>query len=596
MDECFIYYNNFYYVHCKITTIVEILSHYFLIKSPHEHKSCKAASLYNADSDDVDLLIKSVNISEVYMHYNYYPSRNDIVNYVIHKILKSYKVCSVLATAMTLDQIRDSITSGVEFDGILTTLDQFGYHLIKRSSYICAKCPTGLIALHYYNIETKFCDRTLQIVYLEDKQIYTEPILNTMVQPTLREYQIEHAESILARIKASLATSRPITLNIGFQCGYGKTWLSYYIVRHLKLRTLISCPTLIIARQWYEILTENLTVNTDICVILSDKGISRLLPRMIGSDASNNTTPPNKSFSCTPEPSILIVIDKHFISPEFSAIAAKFSLFIFDESHSYNFTSNSATCNNLHHIPFPVSLYLSGTPRADNISATGPNFTYSHEHIHKGVIKILDNTKPLTIQDIAACKRKVKYYDNKLYEYTIYVGLIDRLESRNNFIIEQLLNIYCTGVRLIVLCELVVQCEYISTHLSRHLVSSEIYTLKSGQTNAMINDIKIMESLKSFVLVSTIDLCAKGLDVKNLNTLFIANTGIENLSIRQSSGRIMRDLATADTPGGVNKTIYLVRQSAGSSMLTEFSRNRLEIGLSYLEEDGWILDETSKVF
>lgn len=533
-----LYYKDAFYSSIQISELTSFLLNKLSVKS-----------LSNAQ------LYKSINISSIIYQRNSYPSDHEVWMTIIDNLLGSLQVYSISPTPICNDDIMSSVDRGTNYKGIISMLSTNQKYLLSRSMYVCIQVPTGLLSwgnhdiIYYSSFEIMKMERTIDTV-------------------ALRDYQLQTCNDIHEIIQSSLSKSTPISLNLGFPCGYGKTWVSLYLMSKFNLKTLVCCPTILIARQWMHVFESHFGKSSSIKYYMSGRGVSHLL-----------------NLDIIEKCDILICVDKHLLSDEFCVLARKnFSMFILDESHNNKFTANSSIASTLCSFTFLISIYLSGTPRAENVFITGPNFVdETMFSMCNGIIKVLTNTTKPTVKDMALVHARIKPYKDKLIEYNMFVNTIDRLETRNEYICSEIPSLMGKDTKMLILCELVMQTKTLYAGL-RESSEYNIHLVERGNTGLQrLEEFVSGKENSSYIIIATIDLCSKGMDIKNLNTLVVANTGIENLSIRQASGRILREQSDQV------KTIYFIKQSCGLSVIDSFSNARINIGVGLLNEEGWRL-------
>ena len=526
-----------------MTYVLFYKGHYYLHIQLGRFKQ-RLGNFIRQNSDSMDELKKSV------MTPKYFGQPVETI--VLLELLSSLDVVAQSLELLTPVSLAAAIDKSNIHLGILALKNHFNEPLVPLQYYVAFLAPVGLLSL------VEFKD--LQYVYLSNLVLNKAPNLINL-RHSLKVHQEIDYQAIGDFIQGRLSRNAPSSLNLGFRCGYGKTWLAANLIRRFCLRTLICCPTTLIAEQWAAVFAE--IADQNIKYILSNKGPKKLLATTDINDCD-----------------ILIIVDMHLYASEFVSHLNKFSMFVFDESHSYLFTARTGISKILYSHTFPISLFLSGTPRLLNVFAVGENYNRQSDHT-TGFVNIISCTDVLSDKDKENAKitaDKTKNLD-ALYAHLPIVQCIDLFESRNNTIAFHIKSLLDSGRKIMLLCEYVLHAELLYSLLCEICGSELVFTLRSGKSKQ--NALTLTQLTGSFVVISTIDLCAAGIDIRELDTLAIATVNIENFNIRQAAGRILR------APSDCAKNIYFYDQVEGPLPLIQMSAKKINQGIRYLINDGW---------
>ena len=316
---------------------------------------------------------------------------------------------------------------------------------------------------------------------------------------TLRPMQLEIVDMIVPHIKANDGGV------LCLPCAAGKTVLSLYLACQFKVKTLVIVHKTFLLNQWKERAEQ-----------FTDASVGIIQQNKIETDGKQIVIGMLQS----------IARDKYD-----DDIFRDFGLVIFDEAHH---APSQYFSRALPMIASKITIGLSATPkRADKLEKV--LYWYFGDIMYKSEVE--ENNKVLV---------KIINYDlvhEKFKEYKMYTGDVNRPKTinkltsigrRNKFIIDMLEEVLLEDKRkILILSDRIEHLE----NLKKRLDAREITT-----TNFYIGGMKqkaLKESELAQVIFASYGMAAEGLDIPDLNTLFMVTS---RRSVEQSVGRIIRKI------------------------------------------------------
>ncbi|ARF02796.1 SWPV1-230 [Shearwaterpox virus] len=348
---------------------------------------------------------------------------------------------------------------------------------------------------------------------------------NKITLPELYTIQKRVIEEIILQFSRKSREKRPLYTTLHLACGFGKTVTASYLVGIHKKNAVISVPNKLILKQW-----EDAIKSLNVSYYVSYEGVSKLL-RVLTS----------KSFS------ILVVIDKHFVNEEFCKyVHQNYDVFILDEAHIYNLMNESTMTSFLCYYPPRICYFLTATPRQQNAVYCNSiinfiKFSSLQKDLH--VVKEFYNEYSTpTIKNYVA---QLQTPSNKYHLYTEKILAEDI--HRNKTITDKIIDTLKSnkGYRILVITKLRNHMFTIYNHL-HHVLGDCVY-VGDAQKKDTTDIIKELKTLDKFVLISTLHYAGTGLDIPNLDSLFICNTVMNSMQTEQVMGRICRETGASPT-------------------------------------------------
>lgn len=513
-------------------------------------------TLFHQTSDDFEELYKTLHPSVRYR------DQGDIKL----KWLYTLPVIMISQSPLQLNEVSE-ILSGCKRRNIDVTpkawnlKDNEGQSIVSTNTFILFQITPGFIT-----VLSGIASTTIHYFSNVDLRPIRKDIEYRCVLSPEQEYV---CKDILLLIRRFLRDNIPFAMNIGLRMGSGKTNISQWLIKELKLRAIICVPTNVLVHEW-----------------------KRRCDEIFGSSLSGTIeTSKSSKDIISKNCNVLICQANHLMSPLFcSRIRNHFSMFLFDESHKYNFvidnTDNTTLItNNIRDLSFPVSIYLSGTPKIINLLQTGPNYVYSFSQacgqfcMFRCLPTDRDNER----------LRLVKYVKNPKVRYVRYTRLLDSLDCVANSCLsicreELCLDLSPRNMSILILCKYNSETNRIFDHLKAHIPEVQLHRIVRGQTKktcVILNEMK--EPKNPTIAIATIDYFAAGIDIPSLPRLIYATSYISSLYIRQASGRLLRNLPE-------DKVLYFLRISTHGSMAHDVQQFLASIYSKcklILQADGW---------
>ncbi|BCT22664.1 DNA helicase [Carp edema virus] len=383
--------------------------------------------------------------------------------------------------------------------------------------------------------------------------------IKKFIKIKLREEQKEPVKTIIRNISKKIEDERPCFLKINMPCGFGKTVITTFLLQKIKKRTVVVLITNALVRQWERTLEQY-----GMPYYTSQGSIEETIERI--------------EKKC---PDILLVISKHFIKEKFCEVVYKnFSVLVIDESHKYNLNNPNNIKNFLNFYPLPISFFLSATPRITNDIYCNDSLSFAKESpIEKKLIVVntetIDGPDEITLARYEEARSKIDRWN------IIKHNLIEIDTYRITLITKFLINTYGKLFhRTIVLTK------------SRD-VMNKLYSIlleEFGKDIVYIGDAQdkncsdIMEDLldlDSYILITTFQYSGTGLDLPNLDSMFINSCNWNERDIIQAAGRICRE-----NPNSVKRYIFLFN---GTSIpqLRSYVNIQIKKTKNILINNGW---------
>ncbi|AUD40291.1 DNA helicase [Flamingopox virus FGPVKD09] len=358
--------------------------------------------------------------------------------------------------------------------------------------------------------------------WMKDKQ--------KIILPELYPIQRRVIEEIILQFSRKCKEKRPLYTTLHLACGFGKTVTASYLIGTHKKNAVVSVPNKLILKQW-----ENAISSLKVSYYVSYEGVSKLL-KVLSS----------KSFS------ILVVVDKHFSNKEFCEfVYENYDVFILDEAHIYNLMNESIMTSFLCYYPPKICYFLTATPRQQNAVYCNSIINFiKFSPLQKILYVIRELYNEYTNPSIRAHVSQLQTTANKYHLYT-EKALAEDIH-RNKTIVDKIIETFKTnqGNRILVITKLRNHMIMIYNDL-RKVLSDKVY-LGDAQKKSTTDMIKELRTMDKFILVSTLHYAGTGLDIPNLDSLFICNTVMNSMQSEQVMGRICRDTGSSPT-----RSIYL---------------------------------------
>jgi superfamily II DNA or RNA helicase len=341
------------------------------------------------------------------------------------------------------------------------------------------------------------------------KPVLNEEILGTSISSiftgTLREEQKNIIDNII----------NYLTLNDGgilcLPCASGKTVIALYLACYYKVKTLIIVHKSFLLNQWKERATQFTNANIGIIqqdiIDTTDKDIVIGMLQSISKNKYDNN------------------------------IFNNFGLVIFDEAHH---APSQYFSKALPIIASKISIGLSATPiRKDKLEKV--LFWYFGDIMYKS-INTYDNTISVNIINYKIEHEKFREFklQNGNLNHAKTINKITTIGRRNKFIIEKIIEISNNNERkIIVLSDRIKHLQLLKNRLDTiSNVTSDFYI-------GGMKDSQLKKAETSQILLASYSMASEGLDIPNLNTLFMVTP---RKDVEQSIGRILRKIDPNNLP------------------------------------------------
>ncbi|QRY18987.1 ORF-117 [Teiidae poxvirus 1] len=342
--------------------------------------------------------------------------------------------------------------------------------------------------------------------------------------PELYQIQNRVIEEIMSQFSRKCKEKRPLYTTLHLACGFGKTIIASYLIGSHEKRTVVSVPNKVILKQW-----EEAVQNLGVSYYVSSEGVLKLLKVI------------QQNFS------VLVVVDKHFVNITFCEYVYKnYDVLILDEAHVYNLMNESTMTTYLCYYPPKICYFLTATPRQQN-------FLYCNSVVNfikfSSLCKTLYVIKEFYNEYITPTIRKhlvhLQTPANKYHLYTEKILAEDAL--RNKTIISKIIETFKSNTegKFLVITKLRNHMFHIYDNLSE-VLGKYVY-VGDAQQRATVENVKKLRTAKTFILVSTLNYAGTGLDIPNLNGLFICNAVMNSMQTEQVMGRICRETGSSNT-------------------------------------------------
>ncbi|ALA62507.1 transcriptional elongation DNA helicase [Turkeypox virus] len=351
-----------------------------------------------------------------------------------------------------------------------------------------------------------------------------------LVLPDLYPIQSRVIEEIILQFSRKYKERRPLYMTLHLACGFGKTITASYLVGYHKKNTLISVPNKLILKQW-----ESAIKALGVSYYISYDGVSKLLKVL-------NTN----SFS------ILVVVDKHLNNTEFCKYVYKnCDVFILDEAHIYNLMNETGMTSFLCYYPPKICYFLTATPRKQNSIYCNSLINFiKFSSLQKLLYIVREYYPEYSNSNISKYVAQLQTPANKYHLYT--EKLLAEDINRNKTIVNKVLELMRSNKdnKILVITKLRNHMFSLYTDL-KHILGNNVF-IGDAQKKSTSCTIKDLRESNSFVLISTLHYAGTGLDIPNLDTLFICNAVMNSMQTEQVMGRICRDNGS-----GVSRSIFL---------------------------------------
>ena len=352
---------------------------------------------------------------------------------------------------------------------------------------------------------------------------FTSPILRDYQKPVFREFMVHYNECI--------SKGYPTSVNIQAPCGFGKSETTLKIILSLKVKSIIIVKTKILVNHW--------------CGYLQTYGINHL-------GSFDGATELMKTFNegSVQIPDVLVIVSRHVENYDFvTFLQSNYSLCLVDEIHSWCLSTDSELSKFVITQSFPVNIYLTATPNMLDypvygkiIKAEHPpsfynmrRFYMTYSRIDKDVV-IVDDSKdnePLDAiqsdqirnQIIITCMLEnldtcsIVYCNRRRHVDLLFNGILNslsKLDLVNNLTSDDVL-------------------------ISFQIRKKEFRILKGDAEHTDIHlKIKDLSKYENFILISTVQFCACGLDLPSVKVVMLALSSIDNNTLKQAVGRAER--------------------------------------------------------
>ena len=355
--------------------------------------------------------------------------------------------------------------------------------------------------------------------------------LKASLNKELRPYQEE-----------AVAITRKTDLGIiAAATGSGKTLIALAIIAEKNERTLIIVSSKALIEQWRKAIEESLIIETTPEAVQSKRGRkprSTIIGTLEGSRGNQ--------LKGVIDIATIQCLSSH-TDKDGKSIASRYGLIIVDECHHIAADKSREV---LKHMSARYVYGLSATPkRADGLeqivySECGDVlFTYEASKLaySRGIAQyFILRFLPTAIPD-----------GNSRISFTETLNHIADDEDRNSSISADIKEAYTEGRHILILTRRVEQNNMIGKYLIKkdipHIILSS--SMKQKEINGILQ--KLRSSDEHTVLIATDKLLGEGVDIPNLDTLFLASPFMQESAIQQYAGRIARE-----AEGKKNTLIY----------------------------------------
>ncbi|AST09531.1 DNA helicase; transcript release factor [NY_014 poxvirus] len=364
--------------------------------------------------------------------------------------------------------------------------------------------------------------------------------------PTLYPLQRKVVSTVFSTIRKMISEKRPIYITLHLACGFGKTITTCHLISSHCRKTVICVPNKLLIHQW-KVQVEAFGLDH----VISVDGVTRLLKEKL---SSNN-------------PDVLIIVSRHLINDEFCKHIHKYyDVFILDESHTYNLMNNTAVTKFLAYYPPSICYFLTATPRQSNRIYNNNVINVIKLSNLKKTLKVIDNFfEPYSNDSIRQMVKKLDKVSNKYHVYTEKLLSIDT--PRNNLIIDTVIKEFRSESinRVLIVTKLRDHMILFYKKLSE-IFGTDIVFLGDAQNKSTPETVKSIKQLNRFIFISTLFYSGTGLDIPNLDSLFICSAVINNMQIEQLFGRVCRETEVLDRTAYVfpNTSIREIKYTVGN--------------------------------
>jgi superfamily II DNA or RNA helicase len=339
-------------------------------------------------------------------------------------------------------------------------------------------------------------------------------------------------------------------------CAAGKTVLALYLATYFKVKTLVIVHKTFLLNQWKERALEFTDASIGIIKqnkIDIDKDIVIGMLQSIAKDKYN------------------------------SSIFDSFGLVIFDEAHHAPSKYFSKT---LPIISTKLTIGLSATPkRADKLEKI--LYWYFGDIMYQSDIKE-NNSVLVKIINYKIEHEKFKEFKLKNGDINrpLTISKITTIGRRNKFIIDNIININNEpGRKIIILSDRIQHLKLLKKRLDDRMITTTNFYI-GGMKQSELN---IAE--KANVLFASYSMAAEGLDIPNLNTLFMVTPRKE---VEQSIGRIIRKIDPTIRPI-IYDFVDCLQSFINQSRCRKKLYNKMGFEIEIYDVDNNIITNTNKI-
>lgn len=345
----------------------------------------------------------------------------------------------------------------------------------------------------------------------------TNNIIDNIIMTELQHNVIQ---KVLDHTNTCLMNYRPVACCINTPCASGKTVIAVKLISILKMRTYVVVPTRVMINQWLRELRIN-NINS------------------VGSYDGSKTL----MESISQPPDVLVIVSRHLSNPELvKYLTDNYSVGIFDEIHMFNLQNSTSVSTFLISSSPLYSYFLTATPKSNNEVFTGKLITSDFQIIN--TIQTLHvyskTTENIQIEDgdsINEDKMRNNSIITSLLEYFLDNSILVLTTSRNhmNFL-------YRIFVNILISKYAIVPYENDNKELYKFNINNVEYyvMLADAKSKSIHSNTELVHNKDNLVIFSTYKLCSTGLNIPNLNMLVMGLNNIDNITLMQSVGRIMR--------------------------------------------------------
>lgn len=380
-------------------------------------------------------------------------------------------------------------------------------------------------------------DEERRITSYRPEIIHHDFFNQNIASPILRHYQIPVFKEFLDHYNTSVNKSIPVVVHIKAPCGFGKSETSLKIITTLRIRSVIIVKTKILVNHW--------------CGYLERYGISHY-GSFDGAVALLKTI----LEQMVQLPDVLVIVSRHVENEDFvNFIQEHYSLCLIDEIHSWCLSGNSELSKFVITKPFPVNIYLTATPNQVDEAVYGKIIQASHPPEFNTLRRLIINYSKIDSSIVLIDDSKTDETLDQIQADTI----------RNSVIVTCILDflsscsiVYCNRRRHVdllfssvanSLLKLGVLDSYNpdSVLIKFNIGDRSFVILKGDAESPNIHSmIKNLSNCNSFVLITTVQFCACGLDLPTITNVMLALTSIDDNTLKQAVGRAERGPYTSD--------------------------------------------------